>query len=102
MLVVPIAGHRADRERPVDPRQVLGGQLQVERAQRLGQPAPGPGPDERYHIFTLREDPGNGELRRGRPLLLGDCAQGVNQLRVRGEVVSLEAWEVSPTIPRGS
>src|SRR5690242_10215487 len=68
--IVAVAGHGADGHGAVDPREVLGGQVDIEGPEGLAQAIAPAGADQGDDIATFRQHPGDGELR-GRGTLLG-------------------------------
>jgi hypothetical protein len=82
-LVVAFAGRGAGRRGALDGGQVVLGQLQADRPDRLGQSvAPGRA-HQRDDVFATGQHPRDRELGDGGALFLGDRAGGVDE----GEVV---------------
>ena len=88
--LVARAGGCVGRDRLLDLRQVVGAELDVERAERLGEPLAAAGADERDDVVPARERPGDRELRDGRSLGLGDSPQRLDEGEVALEVLARE------------
>jgi hypothetical protein len=88
--IVAVAGHSAGGYGLIDPRQVLGGQTNIERPEGLAQAIAAAGADQGHDVTTPRQRPGEGELRGRRTLVGRDGGQGVDQCEVPGEVLALE------------
>ena len=98
--VVALACDDVDRGRLLDACQVVLGEVDVDRAERLGEPLAGARADERDDVLAAGEDPGDRELGDGRVLLGGDCAQRLDEFQVALEVLAGEARSRGPEVMR--
>ena len=96
--VVAVAGGGAGRHCALDPREVVGGQLEVERAERLGEPVAAARADQRHDVLAAREHPGDRDLGDRRALLCGDRAQRLDEREVAIEVLAGEAGGVAAEV----
>src|SRR3954447_24872641 len=90
-LVVAGAGGRAGRHRALDALEVGGGELDVERAERLAQALARARADERDDVVAPRADPRDRDLRDRHAGALGDLAQRLDELEVAVQVLAGEA-----------
>src|SRR5918996_5752463 len=88
---VAAPGGGAGRERVLDPLEILSGQLELERAERLVQALAAAGADERHDVVAAAEHPGDRYLRHARVPGVGDLAQRVDEGQVVLQVLALEA-----------
>src|SRR5690606_10955593 len=95
------AGRGSGGDGLLDGGQLLLGELDLAGGEGLGQPGPGAGADERHDVLALGGDPGDGGLRGGDALVLGDAAQGVGQRQVVAQVLALEAGAVGAEVVGG-
>ena len=68
--------------------QVVGAQLEVERAERLGEAVAPARADQRHDVLATASDPGDRDLGNGGAALLGDAAQGLDERQVVLEVLA--------------
>src|ERR1700730_8815269 len=73
------AGGGADRDRRGDAVDLGRGQMHVERAEILLEPGNLLGARDRDNVGSLRQQPGQSELRRGAALVLGDRFKALDE-----------------------
>src|ERR671930_2146723 len=86
-----VAVTQALGQRRGDLGEVLGGQLDVERADVLLETLDAPGAGDRDDVVALREHPGERELRWGHALRCGELLDLGDEVEVALEVLGLEA-----------
>ena len=64
--------------------------MHAHRAEIFLQPFDALGARYRDHVGTLRQQPGETELRGGAAFFLGDCFDALHQVAVLGEIVAHE------------
>src|SRR5437016_13426104 len=101
-LGVAAAGRRPLGRDLADALQVARGQHDLHGAGVLLEVAPPLGAGDRYDILALRQQPGEGELRRSAALLPRDRFHPRHQVEVPLEVLPLEAPVVAPPVVRGA
>ena len=85
----------------VDPSEVALGQHYVERSDIFLDPLGMPGSRNRHDVISLREHPGERELRGRALVLLRDLFHPRDQLEILVEVLTLESRVLSPEIVGG-
>jgi len=100
LAIAILARHLLDRG------EVVRAERQVQGVQGLGQAVAALGPDQRDDVVAARGHPGDGQLRGGRPLVLGDRLERGEQLQVPGVVLAAEPGEAGARVvgrpPRGA
>src|SRR5580698_5413185 len=84
-----------------DGGEILRGESDIERAERLGQPVAAPRTDQRNDVRSLLNHPGDGHLRDAHALGGSDLAQRVDQREVGVDVASLEPRAVRAEVAGG-
>jgi hypothetical protein len=74
---ISIAGDRAGRYGLVDPREIVGREVNVECPECFRQPVAPAGSHQGDDVLSLGQHPGNGKLRYSDPLLGRDGGQGI-------------------------
>src|SRR2546427_10420066 len=100
-LGVAAAGRRPLGRDLADALQVARGQHDLHGAGVLLEVAPPLGAGDRYDILALRQQPGEGELRRSAALLPRDRFHPRHQVEVSLEVLPLKARVVAAPVVRG-
>src|SRR3954463_8558522 len=77
--VVAVARRGAGGHGAFDLGEVVGGQVEIEGSQRLGEPVAAAGSDERHDVLPTGEHPTDRDLRDRRVLLLGDRAESFDE-----------------------
>src|SRR3984893_2802354 len=85
------AGGGADRDRRGDAVDLGRGRMHVERAEILLEPGNLVGAGDRDNVGSLRQQPGQSELRRGAALVLGDRFKALDEGAVLGEIITHKA-----------
>src|SRR5919108_1428439 len=75
----------------LDAQQILRGQLERERAERLVKAVPAARANERHDVVAARQHPGDRHLGDAHALRLGNAAQGLDERQVAVEVLAPEA-----------
>src|SRR4051794_37551215 len=89
-LVVPRARGGAPRDRALDALKAGGGELDVERAERLPQALARAGADQRDDVVAARPHPRDRDLRDRHAGRVGNLAQRFDELEVAVEVLAGE------------
>src|SRR2546427_6833319 len=100
-LGVAAAGRRPLGRDLADALQVARGQRDLHGAGVLLEVASPLGAGDRHDVLALRQQPGEGELRRGTALLPRDRLHPRHQVEVPREVLPLEARVVAAPVVRG-
>ena len=100
MLIVPGTGHGGGRKRSLDAIDVRWRQRDPQGSERFCQLRAISRADQRDDGGTLREHPGNRQLRGCRMLLRCQLSKRADETLVLLEVLAREAWQIARKSPR--
>src|SRR5689334_8299450 len=88
--VVAGAGGKLRRYRRIDAREIVGGELEGERVERLLELLAPARARHRQNVVAARTHPGQRELRRACAFLLADLTQRLDQAHILLDIALLE------------